>query len=205
MLEPDDPFVVQQLALATYKSEHPDKIAALLRAIDILKPLQPEVSSDAETVGLWGAIHKRLWDARRSRDDLNEAVRSYARGFYIRRDYYNGVNLAFVLNVRANESSGEDAIADRVFATRVRKETLEYCDKELAVAAQNSEGYAPEDIYWLRASRAEALLGLGREEEATQAFEDAKRGTPKPKDWMIETTEKQLRDLGRLLLGQRLA
>src|SRR5262249_32386154 len=79
-LEPTAPFVVHQLALAAYKSEYPEKIAALKAAAGILESLQPRLAGDAETVGLWGAIHKRLWDARHSSADLDEAIRSYERG-----------------------------------------------------------------------------------------------------------------------------
>ena len=50
------PFVLQQLALATYKSKHPDPLSALLRAREILRPLDPERTLDPETSGLWGAI-----------------------------------------------------------------------------------------------------------------------------------------------------
>ena len=35
------PFVLQQLALATYKSKHPDLLSALLRAREVLKLLNP--------------------------------------------------------------------------------------------------------------------------------------------------------------------
>jgi hypothetical protein len=56
-VQPGDPYVIQQLALATYKSEYPDKLAALVAAKHTLEALSPTVSSDAETVGLWGAIH----------------------------------------------------------------------------------------------------------------------------------------------------
>jgi len=71
-MQPDDPYILQQLALATYKSEQPNKKASLTEARNILSRLAPQTSSDAETVGLWGAIHKRLWEesksyARRSR------------------------------------------------------------------------------------------------------------------------------------------
>jgi len=45
------------------------------------------------------AIHKRLWEELRNNDDLEEAVRAYARGYYIRNDYNNGINYAFMLNV----------------------------------------------------------------------------------------------------------
>lgn len=46
-----------------------------------LKALQPDVSSALETVGRWGAIHIRLWEARKSLDDLNEAL--FRPRFYV--------------------------------------------------------------------------------------------------------------------------
>ena len=38
---------------------------------------------------------------RSERAHLDEAVATYERGFYLKQDYYNGINLAFLLNVRA--------------------------------------------------------------------------------------------------------
>lgn len=198
-LEPTDPFVVQQLGLATYKSESPDKIAALERAAGILESLQPKLAVDTETVGLWGAIHKRLWDARHSRADLDEAIRSYERGFQLKDDYYNGINLAFLFNVRAQETSGDDAQTDRVLAARTRSRVLEICDQELKAAAECPARFKPDDNYWLRASRAEALFGLGRRDEADGELAKAKTANPPPDSWMIKSTENQLKTLEGLL------
>src|SRR5262249_17899574 len=72
---PGDPFVVQQLALATYKSKQPDAKAALAEARNTLSELHPETTNDPETLGIWGAIHKRMWELDGKRDDLDEAVR----------------------------------------------------------------------------------------------------------------------------------
>jgi hypothetical protein len=202
-LEPTDPFVVQQLALATYKSESPDKIAALEAAARTMESLQPKVSGDAETVGIWGAIHKRLWDARHSRADLDEAIRSYERGFQLKSDHYNGINLAFLFDVRANETSGDEAVADRVLSARTRRRVLDICDAELKAADEakkkDPSSVKPDDIYWLRASRAEALLGLARPDECDAEFAVAKAANPPPAPWMIESTEQQLKRLGDLL------
>src|SRR4051794_31456025 len=77
-LQPNDPFVTQQLALATYKSEYPDKATSLRDAKEILYKLLPTTSSDAETVGLWGAIHKRLWEVDGNRNDLDKAIGAYS-------------------------------------------------------------------------------------------------------------------------------
>jgi hypothetical protein len=198
-MEPDDPFVVQQLALATYKSESPDKVSALEAAAQILNRVQPKVSVDVETVGIWGAIHKRLWDARQARSDLDEAIRSYERGFQLKDDYYNGINLAFLFDVRANESSGDESLADRVLAARTRRRVLDICDEEFRAAVGDPAKFTPNDIYWLRASRAEALFGLGRRVEAEAELTGAKAANPSPADWMIDSTNQQLKTLEGLL------
>jgi hypothetical protein len=38
---------------------------------------------------------------RRLDRDLNESIDAYARGFHLKQDYYNGINLAFLLELRA--------------------------------------------------------------------------------------------------------
>src|SRR5687767_1891473 len=124
-LRPEDPSIVQRLALVTYKSKYPSAIQALEEASAILKTLEPQTSNDTETLGLWGAVHKRLWGETADRKHLDEAVRGYARGFFLRNDYYNGINLAYLLNVRsANAKTRAEAIADFVQAERIRKEVL---------------------------------------------------------------------------------
>src|SRR5262249_38249913 len=114
-----DPFVVQQLALATYKAKDRDAKTALTDAKDILMALDPEASSDPETLGLWGAVHKRLWHTQplpweERLAALSTAIWAHEKAFYLKNDYYNGINLAFLLNARANVSNGDDAVADRV-------------------------------------------------------------------------------------------
>jgi hypothetical protein len=86
--EMPDPSVVQQLAFATYKSQDPDARTALLESKAILRQLDPETSSDSQTVALWAAIHKRLYDMtdlpRRERlDALSVAIWAYEKGFYL--------------------------------------------------------------------------------------------------------------------------
>jgi MAP3K TRAFs-binding domain len=165
-MQPDDPYILQQLALATYKFEQPDKKAALIKAQGILSKLAPQTSSDAETVGLWGAIHKRLWDQAQNRDDLDEAVKAYGRGYYIKNDYYNGINYAFMLDLRASLSAGDDAIADRVLARRVRFDVLSICDQLMQAAPTAQQQPNSDELFWIGATKAEALLGLGRKAEA---------------------------------------
>ena len=70
-----------------------------------------------------------------NREDLDESVKAYARGYYIRNDYYNGINYAFMLDVRASCSDGDEALVDRLLARRVRKDVLKICDRLLQAAA----------------------------------------------------------------------
>src|SRR6266850_1072116 len=143
------------------------KKASLIQAKNILGDLAPQTSSDAETVALWGAIHKRLWEELRNNDDLEEAVRAYARGYYIRNDYNNGINYAFMLNVRAASTAGDEAFADRILARRIRQQVLVICDR-LLQAAPGADESGSDEPFWIGATKVEALFGLGRQDEAMQ-------------------------------------
>lgn len=201
-----DPYVIQQLALVIYKSKVPSEEIALKEARDILVPLEPDTSNDTETLGLWGAVHKRLWGITKDLANLDAAIRAYKRGFFLRNDYYNGINYAYMLNERASNSGDPaDAITDFVQARRVRKEVLEICaqwlhqnpipdaSKVSAKAMAQYEGLK----YWVLATMVEAYLGLGDTPKQQELLEQANALNPAP--WMKETTEKQRESLTRLL------
>ena len=190
---PDDPTIVQQLALITYKSEQPSPKDALLAAKKLLESLSPETSNDTETLGLWGGVHKRLCELEPDSTHLDEAIRAYSRGFYLRNDYYNGINQAYLLNVRAASSTNRaEAIADFVQAQRIRNEVLPIAEKLL-----ESENLPPNDKYWATATVAEAHFGLGNEVKGQEALEKA--FALNPAKWMRETTEGQLQKLKKML------
>lgn len=188
-LQPNDSYIVQQMALATYKSKYPDALSALRAAKQTLQALAPETSSDVETIGLWGAIHKRLWEVGADPQDLAKAIRAYGRGYFIRNDYYTGINFAFLLNVRAARSQGDDAIADRVVARRIRDEVVTLCDAALATGALNAD-----DTFWAGAAKVEALLGSGRKAEAEQL----RQQLAPPQPWMRDSMDEQLGKLAAL-------
>ena len=167
-LQPADAYIVQQRALVTYKSKDPSEVDSLKAARTILDALKPDTSSDAETVGIWGAIHKRLFEKTAERGYLDTAIRSYGRGYFIKDDYYNGINFAFLLNVRAALSQGDDAIADRVLARRIRVEVLALCDTVLEANLRKdaADRLKNDDLFWINATKIEALLGLGRQVES---------------------------------------
>jgi hypothetical protein len=203
---PGDEYVVQQLALATYKGKQPDPQTALDQARQILLDhLQPETTNNPETIGLWGAVHKRLWDATSARAHLDTSIAAYERGFYLKQDYYNGINLAYLLNVRAAlYAPGEfaEAIADAVLARRVRREVIRLCELALPHAQTCDESY------WITATLWEAAVGLDDEAAAGKWKQEAQAAAARwqqevpgrsSDNWMLESTTTQLAALGKLL------
>jgi hypothetical protein len=198
----EDPYILQRLALATYKSEYPTPEEAFRGARDVLKLLDPQTSNDTETLGLWGSVHKRLWELTKDSSYLDEAVRAYERGFYLRNDYYNGINYAYLLNERAAHPIGfAEAVADFVQARRVRQEVISICNQWLTLnppAAPPPAGSKLAVIrYWVLASLAEAHIGLEEEALGQQRLEEALAAAPE--EWMKQTTQEQVDKLKALL------
>lgn len=186
---PDDPYLLQQHVLATYKSKMPDARTALANAQRLIAPLQPRTSNDPETLGLWGAIHKRSWELDADRRDLDEAVRSYERGFYLKNDHYNGINYAFLLNERASVATARaDAITDFTLAERVRRQVIERCDELLEAGIEDAH-----ERFWVRASKIEALIGTGKKQESAALKSRAEKDAPE--SWMPGTLNEQLKKL----------
>jgi tetratricopeptide (TPR) repeat protein len=207
---PNDAYVLQRLALATYKSKLPTPMDALNEASEMLEGLSPAGSTDTETLGLYGAVHKRLWDATQASPHLDKAIWAHEKGFNVKNDSYNGINLAFLLNVRARLNLTADpaeAIGDFVLARRTRRRVLDLCGKLL----QSTPAPRGAEEYWARATMAEAYTGLDEDSKAREMFDAARRvdmsfppnpAAPEPPPaWMIETTERQITRLRELLPG----
>jgi len=211
------PFIIQQLALATYKAgeakaktdapEH--ALAGYAEAEALLRQLDIDTTTDPETLGLWGAIHKRRAEfATRSPEeqnqDLDEAIRASERCFIIKRDYYNGTNFAYLLNLRASRSSGDDRIADNVLAGRVRREVVDITARGLQTLQANKsaggETTLRDEKYWLAATHAESLIALG-DNSGEKLMQTAIANAPAP--WMAQTTQSQLERVRRLLATAR--
>jgi hypothetical protein len=205
----EDPYIVQRLALATYKSEYPSAEEALCAARDLLGLLGPEVSNDTETLGLWGSVHKRLWDLTADPKHLDEAIRGAKRGYYLRNDYYNGINYAFLLNVRATVVKDlAEAVADFVQARRIRAEVIAICEQCLrdnppneAAGTRRSDKFQ-ENRYWILATLAEAYVGLEEVSLGQEKLEAAFAAAPA--EWMKKTTQKQVDKLRVLLANSPL-
>jgi hypothetical protein len=188
---PAEAYVVQKLALATYKSKLPTPLDALREARGVLAQLSPDTSMDPETLGLWGTVHKRMWDLTSDPAMLNTAIDAYEKGFYLKRDYYNGINYAFILNVRSKQSPPAESVADFVVAQRVRRKVIGICEALLSTTESES------DRYWILSTLAEAWLGVGDRRKSEEVLERA--SAVSAAQWMRESTAEQLKRLEELL------
>ena len=183
-LSPGEPFLVQQWALAVYKSKSPNEEVALLKGLEIIKTLQPDTSNDPETLGITGAIYKRLWLLKQDREALEKAIAYYRRGFEIRRDYYNGENLATCLDFRAKiQTDPSEENYDRMTASKVRESLVAILTE--AVEAESFKDR--QDRKWVFATLANCRFALGDFTNGDH-YEELFR-SERPTDWEIETYE----------------
>ena len=172
--------------------------------------LDVDTTTDPETLGLWSAIHKRRAEMPgrtldQQKADVEKAVRAAERGFMIKNDYYNGTNLAYLFNLRASLSSGDDRIADNVFADRVRRMVVKITDERLATLDSQKADPAEarpleEERYWIAATKAESLVALG--DPSGRGLMDTALASA-PAGWMADTTRNQLEKLHALLAKAR--
>lgn len=214
-VEPQDRYLIHRLVLATYKTKQPNAVLALNEASVLLEPLNPKESNDPETVGLAGAIEKRLYELGRGNDHLSRSIRYYERGYLLKEDRYNGINLSYLLNLRAVSSiysEKQEKLADMVWAGRVRKEIIPLCEQSLATIqkhldhSQNnvdsdtgqSLTKLQEEQFWCLATKAEAHFGLGDKQTYTTIRDRMKQlNTAK---WMMESFQDQINKLDKLLV-----
>lgn len=181
-MRPDDPFIMHRLIVATFKSRQPTPQQAYEEALEMLKTMNPEKSSDPWTLGLWGTVHEYLWAETNDRAHLDEALRGYERSFSRSRDYFNGIHEAFLLNVRATKTDNRaEAIADFILAQRIRREVIPICDEWLKSTqpsfGQGDEKHALneylEEKSWVLATIAEAYMGTGDDAQAQKFFDQS--------------------------------
>lgn len=164
-LNQNDAFLIQRLALCTYKAKIPNEKEALFQAEDILRKLQPDVTNDPETLGLSGAINKRLYENYEKIEYLEKALWYYERGFYTKKDYYNGINAAFLHTVLSTVVEEKfEAYASYGQGRRLRLKVIDIC-LDLINSPQFKER---EDKAWVFATMAEAYFGLDKEVEEAE-------------------------------------
>ncbi|EJM69343.1 hypothetical protein PMI29_01966 [Pseudomonas sp. GM49] len=189
-MKPGEPDILQKLALSTYKAGVPSKIAALRAGMEVLQPLNPENSNDPETVGIAGAIAKRIWLLEQDRASLDAAIAFYRRGFEVKRDYYNGENLALCFEFRAQIQTVE---TEKVFDFMCARKIREAIVRILLPALESPDFIERRDKRWVYATLANCYFAT---DDAVQgnAFELQFRGAASAA-WEIETYETGKNDL----------
>jgi tetratricopeptide (TPR) repeat protein len=181
-MKPDDPYIIQQLALWTYKAALPSQLDALITGLRLIEPLRPDRSNDPETLGIAGAMRKRLWLLTKDRVQLDTAIRYYGRGFEVRRDYYNGENLATCYDFRAAEQMDPaEAQFDRMSARKIRQTLIEI----LTEIRESANFDQLSDRRWILATLANCSYGLGQ--EAAGDEHEAAFFAEGPADWERQT------------------
>jgi hypothetical protein len=214
-----DPYLVHRYAYATYKAKDPDTITALTDSIKVLSALDLEHTNDAETVILAGRIEKQLYFNNQGDHHLANAVLYFERGNFLLNNRFNGINLAFLLNLRVETNlftTREDKIADTVVASRIRRSIINKCDHEWMQYAQKEVEHNSvskmnnalalsqqvEEIkekFWIMVNKAEAHFGLGEMDNYRVAVTTAEALHHEP--WMMKAFTDQLDKL-RLLLRE---
>lgn len=170
--EPQNVFLRQRLALVTYKHGKPTKIKALLEAENILKELNPEETTDIETLGLSGAINKRLFEETKDEKYLDKSIKFYSKGFHIAEDYYNGINYAFLLTVKATlENDKYESISYFKHSQRIQEDVIKICTDLIKQKSFKERG----DQEWVYQSLAQAYLGLDKTQELKSAIKEIKK------------------------------
>lgn len=187
-------YILQRLVLSTYKSKYPTEKDSLIESLQIIECLSLDTSNDPETLGLASSINKRLWEINKDNSLLSKAIAYSERAFYISNDYYNGINLAFLFDLRASITNrDDDSIADRVIARRIREKVISIC---LKIIDKNFE--ERNDCYWVVATLEEAYFGINNLEKYLEYKNKAVEYLEE--NWQLESTEEQIKKLENLLL-----
>lgn len=166
--KPNDSFIIQRLALTTYKSKLPTEKEALIEAKSYLEQLNPKETTDPETLGLLGAINKRLYEQTNNEINIDKSLHYYERGFYVKQDYYNGINVAFLYALKASLSEDKfDIYSNYGQAKKIWKEIIAKWKKVVESPECNDRG----DKEWICLTLAEAYYGLDDNEGENKYLE----------------------------------
>jgi len=198
--------LLQQHALCTSKDPNLPVDQRLNRALEILqKDGDLDGTTNQETLGIAGGIHKRRFEIDGRRQHLELSLYLYERGYaqgFKGDNGYTGINAAFVLDLLANDEEAEATKAGmnspnaqrRHDRARDIRSTL--ADGLQKLAADPGHAWL-KGQYWFLVTVAEALFGLDDYVQAGEWLIDA-RALPDVANWEYETTARQLLRLAQL-------
>ena len=161
-LVPTEIYFTQQRALCNYKSKQPSTHSALCDALIIIDKLNPGDSNDTETLGIAGAICRRLYQESKDIVYLDRAITHYGRGYELNHDYYNGENYAFCLDIkRMCTEDDEEKVYYKVEAKKTRQKNVVF----LEALVNDDDFQRREDKKWIYASLSNCNYALGDDDK----------------------------------------
>ncbi len=193
---PSEDYFIQQQALSVYKSKEPSENTALADALRIIEKLAPDGdSNDPETLGLTGAIYKRMWLLNSDIECLKRAIKYYEKGFQIRSDYYTGENYALCLDMMSSvEDDDDEKTYYLIAAKKARKQIIEILED---VESATDDGEISVEFKWAIATLSNCYYGLG-EDEKGKKFEKLFTSLAEAK-WEKETFQENKNKLFELI------
>jgi predicted acylesterase/phospholipase RssA len=207
---PDYEYLIQQLAISTYKDVDLPLIQRLDRALKILGALGLDGSQNPETLGIAGSIYKQKWQAEKRNSDLKLSSRYYTTGHEVDMTLVE-VSKAVSADSASPPQSGYSARAfkkghrfgwpginaalmldvddqkDR--ANALRRQIADHLSKVVTIPEAefaDNDGY---DRFWIGATLAEAYFGLGQFDKASEALEKV---SEKVDPWKLQVFAQQL-------------
>ena len=175
----NEKYYIQQQAVCRYKSEVPTKLRALTDALSIIEKITNQ--SDTETLGIQGAIYKRIWEETKDISYLESAIESYKKGWNLYKDYYTGENYANCMYMKAELLNGELKTHSEVEARLTFEEIITLVLKSL-------EETEPEELMWKYATLSNSYYALN-DSETAEKYEKLFIAQ-KPNQWQKTTFEK---------------
>ncbi len=195
----NEPYFIQQYALATYKSKAPSEKISLQDALQIINILKPEDTNDPETLGITGAIYKRLWILDNDLEYLSRAIEYYRKGFQLNDDYYTGENYALCLDFMSEmEENPEEKIYYKIEAKKTREKIVNII-KEIF----DEDNYKNRtDIKWIYATMSVCSFALERKENF-EKYKDLFENEADAK-WELDTFKDSINHINKINGGGRL-
>jgi hypothetical protein len=184
-------YFIQQKTLCRYKSKEPSEQLALSDALNIIEDLLP--SNDPETLGIIGAIYKRLFMLNDDLEFLNRAIDNYKKGWNISENYYTGENYAFCLNLKAMKIQENE---EKIYCNFEAKKTRHKIIQNLEEIVADEEFANRIDIKWVYATLSHCYLAIGNQEKVLE-FEN--KFLLNSLDWEKKTFENSKKQLIKIL------
>jgi predicted acylesterase/phospholipase RssA len=204
--------IYQELALCTYKDQDLPADERLDRSLEILREIADfETTTDQETLGLIAAVYKRKWEIDNQRENLEQSLVYYLRGYEQgpRNDQgYTGINAAYILDRLASLEEAQARKSGREFvATDNRKMARSIREKiatEVGALTDDREHEWLTKKWWYYATVAEAHFGLQHYDEAVKWIHAGQAAAEKVYEWELEACSRQLAAIACLQRGEDL-